>query len=53
VGLTGFKCRCGGTFCGSHRHAEDHECTFDFAAEGKARLAESNPLVQAAKVDRI
>ncbi|GJM96876.1 hypothetical protein PR202_ga13749 [Eleusine coracana subsp. coracana] len=22
VGLTGFQCRCGGTFCGSHRYAD-------------------------------
>nr|1WFH_A Chain A, zinc finger (AN1-like) family protein [Arabidopsis thaliana] len=34
VGLTGFMCRCGTTFCGSHRYPEVHGCTFDFKSAG-------------------
>ncbi|PON92879.1 zinc finger protein [Trema orientale] len=26
VGLTGFVCKCGSTFCGTHRYPEKHEC---------------------------
>lgn len=53
VGLTGFKCKCGHTFCGQHRYAEAHECTFDYKTAQRAKLAENNPLVQAAKVEKI
>ncbi|XP_074317982.1 putative zinc finger A20 and AN1 domain-containing stress-associated protein 8 [Silene latifolia] len=30
VGLTGFECRCGEVYCGSHRYPELHSCPFDF-----------------------
>ncbi|XP_074317959.1 zinc finger A20 and AN1 domain-containing stress-associated protein 1-like [Silene latifolia] len=30
VGLTGFECRCGQVYCGSHRYPELHSCPFDF-----------------------
>jgi hypothetical protein len=52
VGLTGFKCKCGLLFCGQHRYAEVHACTFDYKTSERAKLAESNPLVQADKVQR-
>jgi len=42
-GLLGFECRCGYTFCGKHRHAEDHDCDFDHKAKGKEILAKNNP----------
>jgi len=53
VGYTGFSCRCGYTFCGSHRHAEAHKCTFDYKAQGREQLATNNPLVVASKVNKI
>lgn len=53
TGYTGFTCRCGYTFCASHRYAEKHNCTFDYKTEGRQRLADSNPLVVARKVDKI
>lgn len=53
LGLTGFKCKCGEMFCGTHRYAEAHKCTFDYKTAERAKLAESNPLVQAAKVQKI
>mmetsp|Transcript_54055 Transcript_54055/g.128765 ORF Transcript_54055/g.128765 Transcript_54055/m.128765 type:complete len:336 (-) Transcript_54055:9-1016(-) len=40
IGLTGFQCRCGYYFCATHRHAEDHGCTFDHKAFGQAGLTE-------------
>ncbi|XP_010558994.1 PREDICTED: zinc finger A20 and AN1 domain-containing stress-associated protein 4-like [Tarenaya hassleriana] len=53
VGLTGFKCRCGTTFCGTHRYPERHNCTFDFKSVGREEIAKANPLVKAAKLDKI
>lgn len=52
VGLTGFKCRCGMTFCGSHRYPESHNCTFDFKGSGREAIAKSNPVVKADKMER-
>lgn len=54
VGLAaGFKCRCGLLFCGQHRYAEAHNCTFDYKTAEREKLAANNPLVQASKVERI
>ncbi|GAV76839.1 zf-AN1 domain-containing protein/zf-A20 domain-containing protein [Cephalotus follicularis] len=53
VGLTGFNCRCGMTFCGTHRYPELHGCTFDFKAMGKDQIAKANPVVKAEKLNKI
>ncbi|KAJ4874388.1 Zinc finger A20 and AN1 domain-containing stress-associated protein 4 [Raphanus sativus] len=53
VGLTGFMCRCGTTFCGAHRYPEVHGCTFDFKSAGREEIAKANPLVVAAKLRKI
>ncbi|KAF3526074.1 hypothetical protein F2Q69_00048863 [Brassica cretica] len=53
VGLTGFKCRCGTTFCWAHRYPEVHGCTFDFKSAGREEIAKANPLVKAAKLQKI
>ena len=52
VGLLGFECRCGYTYCAGHRHAQDHTCTFDYAAFDRERLAKSNPAIVASKLDK-
>lgn len=53
VGLMGFKCKCGSTFCGDHRYPEKHECSFNFKEAGRDAIAKANPLVKADKVQRI
>ncbi|KAG1331007.1 Zinc finger A20 and AN1 domain-containing stress-associated protein 4 [Cocos nucifera] len=53
VGLTGFTCRCGATYCGTHRYPEQHGCTFDFKAAGREAIARANPIVKARKLDKI
>jgi hypothetical protein len=53
LGLLGFTCRCGGTYCGRHRHDGGHECWFDYKAAGRKQIASQNPLVVAPKVTRI
>lgn len=53
VGLTGFRCRCGITFCGVHRYPEQHGCTFDFKTLGKEAISKANPVVKAEKLHKI
>lgn len=43
VGLTGFECRCGNLFCGTHRYPEEHSCNVDFKKIGRQVLAKQNP----------
>ncbi|KAI3750821.1 hypothetical protein L2E82_21672 [Cichorium intybus] len=53
VGLTGFTCKCGTTFCGTHRYPELHACTFDFKTIGKEAISKANPVIKAAKLNKI
>ncbi|GAU45571.1 hypothetical protein TSUD_273710 [Trifolium subterraneum] len=53
VGLTGFKCRCGLTLCGSHRYPEMHGCGFDFKGMGREQIAKANPVVKGEKLNKI
>ncbi|XP_042496807.1 zinc finger A20 and AN1 domain-containing stress-associated protein 4-like [Macadamia integrifolia] len=53
VGLTGFKCRCGQTFCSLHRYSDKHNCLFDYKAAGQDAIARANPVVKADKVEKI
>ncbi|RDX69102.1 Zinc finger A20 and AN1 domain-containing stress-associated protein 4, partial [Mucuna pruriens] len=53
VGLTGFKCRCGVTFCGTHRYPEKHACGFDFKTVGREEIARANPVIKAEKLRKI
>lgn len=53
VGLVGFNCKCGTTFCGSHRYPEEHKCTYDYKVAGKEAIAKANPLVVAEKLQRL
>jgi hypothetical protein len=53
VGLTGFKCRCGDLFCGSHRYSDKHNCQFDYLTAARDAIAKANPVVKAEKLDKI
>eukprot|EP00252_Welwitschia_mirabilis_P013639 TRINITY_DN29_c0_g1_i1.p1 TRINITY_DN29_c0_g1~~TRINITY_DN29_c0_g1_i1.p1 ORF type:complete len:166 (+),score=37.81 TRINITY_DN29_c0_g1_i1:398-895(+) len=53
VGLTGFRCRCGNTFCSLHRYSDKHNCPFDYKAAGRAAIEKANPVIKAEKVDKI
>lgn len=52
VGLTGFNCKCGRMFCGMHRYAETHECTFDYKRTAADQIAKTNPRVKEDKLVR-
>ncbi|XP_039855173.1 zinc finger A20 and AN1 domain-containing stress-associated protein 12-like [Panicum virgatum] len=53
VGLLGFVCRCGSTFCSLHRYTDEHACEFDFQTAGREQIAKKNPLVVAPKINKI
>ncbi|KAK6922909.1 Spatacsin, C-terminal domain [Dillenia turbinata] len=50
VGLTGFKCKCGQTFCSIHRYSDKHNCLFDYKTAGQDAIAKSNPVVKDDKI---
>jgi len=33
VGMIGFKCKCLGLFCGTHRNEYMHDCSFNFTLD--------------------
>lgn len=43
------KCYCEKEFCSKHRHAEAHNCSYDFKEAGQQKLAKENPPVVASK----
>jgi len=47
VGLTAVECRCGNVYCGSHRIAEKHACTFDYKSFGRESIQKANERVVA------
>jgi predicted nucleic acid binding AN1-type Zn finger protein len=53
VGLLGIKCRCGFTFCGTHRYPECHKCDFDYKSMERNKLASQNPVVVAPKIIKL
>lgn len=53
IGLLGFQCRCSYYFCGAHRHADCHDCTFDYKSFGRQQLSKANQRVIADKLNRI
>jgi predicted nucleic acid binding AN1-type Zn finger protein len=55
VGLLGFDCQCGGNFCASHRHADQHDCKslIDIIKKDREILAKQNIKVIADKLEKI
>jgi hypothetical protein len=50
---TQFTCRCSKKFCGKHRHADEHNCTFDYVTHDRDILAKANTKVIADKLQKI
>ena len=53
IKLTDSACKCKSFFCGVHRHAELHNCTFDYRQSTVARLEKQLVKTQAIKFERI
>ena len=51
VGLVGVECRCGFVYCGAHRYAEKHNCTFDFKTFDRSNLTKNNNKVVAQSLE--
>lgn len=50
---TTYQCRCGNSFCATHRYAEAHGCTYDYKSEGRKIIEQNNPVVAAPKLPKI
>jgi hypothetical protein len=53
IGITGIECRCGYIFCGQHRYAYMHDCTFDHKGLHKNKLRKDNKQIVKSKFDRV
>ena len=53
LSLTDFACKCEGWYCGLHRHAEAHSCSFDFKAKGQGLLEKQLVKVAGEKLNRV
>jgi predicted nucleic acid binding AN1-type Zn finger protein len=53
LALTDFPCKCSTKFCSAHRLPEEHSCTFDFKAAGKALLGSQRVSAVKDKIDRV
>jgi len=53
IGLTGFACRCGGLFCGTHRYSDKHDCSFNYKELAQEEIRKSNPVIVAKKIQKI
>jgi len=53
LAMSAVVCRCGGSFCGKHRSATDHQCDYNFKKANRRTLQEANPSVFGPKIDKI
>ncbi len=53
IGLTAIRCRCQFYFCGRHRYAEKHGCTYDYSNKAKQDLEKKLPRVVCPKVETV
>lgn len=47
------KCKCDGVYCGKHKHANKHNCNFDYIKDGKKKLEESLVKIEGNKIQKI
>lgn len=50
VGLVKNPCKCTFVFCPKHRHAEAHNCSFDYFGQQQQRITKENPIIQNKKL---
>ena len=53
IKLTDSACKCKSFFCGAHRHAELHDCTFDYRQTTAVQLEKQLVKTQNVKFQRI
>lgn len=53
IGLLGFHCRCGYTYCEVHRYSDTHNCDFDYKSFERQILQKQNLKVVAKKLEKL
>jgi len=53
IGIVGIQCRCGYIFCGKHRYAQEHNCTFDHRQHQQKKLRKENKQILTKKLDKL
>ena len=53
LALSDFACQCKGFYCMRHRHAETHNCSFDYKNRSHTILEKQLVKTVGAKIDRI
>lgn len=53
LGLYEFKCKCNKIFCLKHKHAEDHNCNYDYKTDFENTLRHKLPTVSTEKLQKI
>ena len=51
--LMSYACQCEKKFCSEHRLPEDHDCNFDYKAQGREFISKKNPLIINSKINKI
>lgn len=51
--LSDQACKCKERYCMAHRMPEEHACSFDYKAAGKALLTAANPKVDGQKFEKV
>ena len=46
-------CKCSKAFCGAHRHAEDHSCSFNYQEKSQRDLSNALVKIRGEKVEVI
>lgn len=52
VGPLPYACRCGFTFCKTHRLPELHSCDFNFKEQWQRQLRDSFPPILSKKIEK-
>jgi hypothetical protein len=53
LGLITYQCLCNHVFCKNCKHAEIHDCTYDYKEDGKRKLEQENPKIVSIKIEEI
>ena len=53
TGLNYFECKCGNEFCAEHRYSYEHNCSFDHKKIHLETIKNNNPLIVAAKMEKL
>lgn len=53
ITLTYIECKCGGLFCGNHRYADEHNCTYDHFKNHQDAIRKKHIVIKKNKIEKI